>query len=351
MKVGVLGATGMIGQHTAHALVARGHTLAVLHRASSDLSVLKGLPFERRQVDIDDTGGFAAQLRGLDGLIHCAGYYPTVPAPWRAEVATALAQMTRVLDAAQAAKLARIVYVGAAIALPKGAGDPARGDEALSYATNPPDRAPYVQVKWAMDKLARERAAAGLPLSIAIPAMCFGEYDRGPTTGRLITDIANHKLRAYIRGNRNVVYTGDAARGIALVLERGRPAERYLLTGTDVSMDELVPLIARLAYVPPPTRVAPLWLAKALGKIQELRYTRFHGPLPTLSSTAIAVLASGQFLDGSKAGRELGYEPEVSLEDAIRRALDWFLAEGYVARERPAAPRPPPNMHTASPPA
>jgi nucleoside-diphosphate-sugar epimerase len=200
-----------------------------------------------------------------------------------------------------------------------------------------------------MDKLARERAAAGLPLSIAIPAMCFGEYDRGPTTGRLITDIANHKLSAYMRGNRNVVYTGDAGRGITLTLERGRPGERYLLTGTDISMDELVPLIARIAEVPAPTTVAPLWLAKALGKLQELRYNYLKGPLPALSSTAIAVLSSGQFLDGEKARRELGYSPEVSLEGAIRRALDWFIAEGYVERQRPASLRPGADMHAATP--
>ena len=336
----------MIGQHVAHALITRGHELVVLHRASSDLSALASLPFEPREVDLNAASGFASQLRGLGALVHCAAYYPVQPAPWRQEIVIARKQLTCVLDSAQAARLTRIVYVGAAIALPKAA-DHERGDESLSYADNPPDRAPYVQVKWAMDKLARERALAGLPLSIAIPAMCFGEYDRGPSTGRLITDIANRKLSAYIRGQRNVVYSGDAGRGIALTLERGRPGERYLLTGTDVTMDELVPLIARIAEVPPPTTVAPLWLARALGKLEELRYRHLNGPLPTLSSTAIAVLSSGQYLDGEKARRELGYQPEVSLETAIRRALDWFIAHGYVEKQRPASLRPGPDIHAA----
>ncbi|HKU44180.1 MAG TPA: hypothetical protein VJR89_38730, partial [Polyangiales bacterium] len=188
-------------------------------------------------------------------------------------------------------------------------------------------------VKYEMDRIARERGAAGLPVSIAIPAMTFGEHDRGPTTGRLIVDIANQALPAYIRGRRNVIYAGDAGRGIALVLERGKPGERYLLTNRDIEMSELVQLIARVAQVKPPRSVIPLPIARLISLVQETRYRLFGGALPVLSSTAISVVASGQFLDGSKARRELGFESEVSLEEAVQRALRWFREVGYVKGE------------------
>ena len=337
MKVAILGATGMIGQHTARSLAARGHSLVVLHRASSDLKPLHDLTFEPREVDLTQPEKLKEQLSGVDGLIDCAGYYPTKPAPWKAEVEVAREQLNRVIDAAEAARVPRMVYLGAAIALPRRT-DGQPGTEEAVYPHRPANKAPYVQVKWEMDRLARERSSAALPISIAIPSMCFGEYDRGPTTGRLIVDIANGKLSAYIRGQRNVIYAGDAGRGIALVLEKGRPGERYLLTGENLTMDELIPLIARVCEVQAPAKVVPLWIARSLSFLQETRYRMFGGPLPTLSSTAIAVLASGQFLDGQKARAELGFEHEVSVESAVRRALGWFRTQGYVPASTRAKP-------------
>jgi dihydroflavonol-4-reductase len=335
MKVAVLGATGMIGQHTARALVARGHSLVVLHRRSSKLDSLRDLDFSARVVDLESTRGLTEALRGLDALIHSAAYYPTKPAPWKDEVQVAAAQMSSVLDAAEAAKVGRVVYVGAAIALPRPA-DGSPGTDDLVAEERPANRAPYVQVKWEMDRIARTRAAAGVPVSIAIPPMTFGELDRGPTTGRLIVDIANRALPAYIRGNRNVIYAGDAGRGVALVLEKGRVGQRYLLTGSNTNMDDLVKLIAKVAGVAAPSRVVPLGMAKLVSWLQESRYRLFGGALPKVSSTAIAVMAAGQHLDGSKAKRELGYAPEVSLESAIERALRWFSDQGYVRRAEAA---------------
>lgn len=329
MRVAVLGATGMIGNHTVRALLAGKHEVVVLHRASSKLDVLRGLTFAARVTDLDQRDSLTQVLRDVDGLIHCAAYYPTKPARWQDEVMVAAAQQHAVLDAAEAAKVRRIVYLGASIALPKSP-DRCPGTEALVYTARPPNKAPYVQVKWELDRIARERAAAGLPVMIGIPSMCFGEYDRGPTTGRLIVDIANQALPGYVRGDRNVIYAGDAGRGLALVLEKGRPGERYLLTGANTTMDELVPLIANVAGVPAPRKVVPLFAAKLLSRWQETRYRLFGGELPRLSSTALAVISAGQFLDGAKAQHELGFTAATSIEDAIRRACGWFVAEGYV---------------------
>jgi dihydroflavonol-4-reductase len=334
VKIAIVGATGMIGLHAARAVVARSHELVVAHRASSKLGALHGLPFTPVEVTIEDRTSVAAALRGVDGVIHCAGYYPTKPLPWAEDVRIAAAGLNAFFDGAGDAGVSRVVYVGAAIALPR---DPAGapGTEKLVYAERPSDTTPYVQVKCEMDRIARARAAAGLPVVIGIPAMCFGDFDRGPTTGQLIVDIANQNLPAYIKGRRNVVYAGDAGRGLVLACEKGRVGERYLLTGTNVTMDDLVPLIARVAGVRAPTRVLPLPVARFVSAMQVLRYRLFGGALPRLSSTAIAVLSSGQFLDGAKARAELDYSPEVSLEATVERSLRWFQANGYI--KSPAA--------------
>jgi nucleoside-diphosphate-sugar epimerase len=328
MRVGILGATGMLGHHVALAAQAEGHELVVLHRARARLDRLRGLRWQGRICDLDEPATLVPSLRGLDAVVNAAAYYPTAPRPLAAELATAMAQMNVFLDACAQAAVPRILYVGGSIALPRDtAGKP--GHEGLLFAGEPADRTPYVQVKWAMDRLCRERAARGEPIVIGIPAMTLGEHDHGPSTGRLLVEIANRSLPAFVAGERNVVWAGDAGRGLLLALRHGRIGERYLLTGSNVSMADLVAQIADVAGVPLP-RCVPLAVARAAAKVQEIRFHMLGGAAPKLSATALAVMAAGQFLSGAKAERELGYTPSIGLRETIERSYRWFVQNDYI---------------------
>ena len=95
-------------------------------------------------------------------------------------------------------------------------------------------------------------------------------------------------------------------------------------------MNDLVKLVAEIANVVPPKRVIPLTVARLVSQFQELKFKLLGGEVPQLNSTAIAVLASGQFLDGSKAQNELGFQPALDLEGAIKRTINWFRSAGYI---------------------
>ena len=45
---------------------------------------------------------------------------------------------------------------------------------------------------------------------------------------------------------------------------------------------------------------------------------QLFGTIPTLSATSIAIMGSGQHLDGSKAKRELGFEAKTKIEDGLK---------------------------------
>lgn len=324
MRIAIIGASGMLGHHAAEAAQAAGHELRITYRREAALAKLQGLRYEAVQADLDDRASMTRAMQGVDGVINAAAYYPTLPRPWQEDVAEAKRQMENFYAAAEDAKVPRILYVGGAIALPKREdGQPADGSE--RYTAAPTNHNAYVQVKWLMDELTLQRAATGLPVVIGIPSMTFGEYDWGPSTGQFITGIASGKLRQYVRGRRNVVYAGDAGRGLVMALERGTPGQRYLITGTNTDMDEVTGTIARLAGVAAP-RPAPLAVASTIGKLQNWRYRRFGGKLPTISETAIAVMSAGQHLDGSRAAG-IGYAPTAGLEEMLARALKWFRAQ------------------------
>jgi dihydroflavonol-4-reductase len=329
MKIAVLGATDMIGNHTVRAALARGHEVLVVHRKSSNLKPLSDLRFESVVADLDDVASMRAAFSRADAVIHSAGYYPPqVPAAWRKEVAIAHAQMARFLSACEGLKLHRIVFIGSVVAValdPEG--KPAT--EALVYSEAPRDRTPYLQIKWALDADARAAATRGLPTVVGIPGMCLGEYDQGPTTGRLIVEVLNRRLPGFVHGKRNVVYTGDAGVGMVLAAESGRIGERYLFAGTNITLAELIAKVAQLGSVPVPRFGISPRLGRFLARVLEAKYRWFGGAMPQLNSTAIAV-SSGQFLDGRKAQDELGFRAQVSLDEAIERAIRWFRQAGYL---------------------
>ena len=329
MHLLVLGATGMLGQQAARAAAAAGHELTLAYRDPKSRARFDGLRHRAVAVDLESGAGLAEALQGVDTVLHAAAPYPTTPRGWQAEVDAGLARMAAFYRACESQpSLRRIVYLGGAIAL-KRRDDGAAGDETCEYAAAPANRNPYVQLKWALDAQAKAQAARGLPVCIGIPSMTFGEYDYGPSTGRLLLMLARGQLPRYVRGQRNVIYGGDAGRGLVAVCERGRVGERYLLTGGNTDMDALTALMAEVAGMPAPRPVA-LPIVKAVNTVQTLRWRLMGGALPTVDATAIAVMSAGQHLKGDKAQRELGFVSDVPLREALQRALAWFKQVGYL---------------------
>jgi dihydroflavonol-4-reductase len=316
MKIGVIGATGMLGHHTAKAVMDAGHDLAVIHRQGSKLDKISDLRFESRIGDLNDKNSLLEATKDLDYVLNCGAYYPTLPLPLTQEMDTAKAQMDNFIEAGTRNNVKKMLYLGGSIALPKS--ENGIGTEDLVYTSAPENKAPYVQVKWLMDKMARKAGVI-----VGIPSMTFGEHDWVPSTGTFIVRVANNSMPQYVEGNRNVIYAGDAGRGMLAAIEKGRKGERYLLTGTNTNMTEILQAIAKVAGVELKTKQIPLNTAKMVSKIQGWQYNLF-GKIPTLSATSIAIMGSGQHLDGAKAKRELGFEATTSLEEGFQKAYIWF---------------------------
>ncbi|WCD79554.1 NAD-dependent epimerase/dehydratase family protein [Pseudomonas sp. TUM22785] len=327
MKIAVLGATGLLGHHTARAIRAAGHELVLIHHPDSRIERLGYLDPELRSAALFDHPQLSRALADLDGVVFCPDDAPARHRRWQDAVASALDETNHFYADCLSAHVPRILHVGASVALPRHPdGEP--GHEGLFYDEMPRWKNPYLLCKWALDRQAREQARAGLPVVIGIPGMALGEFDAGPSSGRLITAIASGAMSRYVEGQRNVIDAGEAGRGLLLALEKGRLGERYLITGTNIEMAELTAHIARLLEVAAPTPM-PLAVARGMAALQRLRQ-RMSGEAPKIDPTSIAAMAGGQFLDGAKAAAELGFQAEVALDDTLRRAIRWFGENGYL---------------------
>jgi 2-alkyl-3-oxoalkanoate reductase len=75
MQLAITGATGTLGHHAAEEVVAAGHELTVVHRASTSLDRLKPLGFRAAVADLNDRESLHRALASVDAAINCAGYY------------------------------------------------------------------------------------------------------------------------------------------------------------------------------------------------------------------------------------------------------------------------------------
>ncbi|MEW7290713.1 NAD-dependent epimerase/dehydratase family protein [Aquimarina sp. 2304DJ70-9] len=328
-KIGVIGATGMLGHHVSkQVLNDPENKLVVIHRKTSNLSSISDLEYESKIADLNDFESLNEAFKELDHVLNCGAYYPTIPKSLKDEIKIAKHQMNNFIDAVRESDIKKALYLGGSIAIPKSKNDIANENE--NYIVTPKSTSAYVQVKWIMDKMAQEAGKKGIPIVIGIPSMTFGEYDFGPSTGRIITNTVNQTLPGYVNGNRNVVYAGDAATGLLLACLHGTIGERYLITGENISMENLVQKIITIAGINKMPKEVPLGVAKLVSQIKMTKYKLFGGELPLLDDTAIAVMSAGQFLNGDKAKNELGYEPKTSIDETIKKTIVWFKQNNYI---------------------
>lgn len=316
------GGTGFVGAAVARALLARGHALRALVRPGSDRRNLAGLAVEPVEGDLADPATLPAAVAGCRNVVHVAADYRIwVPDPdtmLRANVAGTEALMR----AALAAGVARIVHCSSVAALGLTTdGTPA--DE-----TTPVDEAHIVGI-YKLSKYRAERAVLrmvreeGLPAVIVNPAAPVGPRDIKPTpTGRMIADAAAGRMPAYVDTGLCVVHVDDVAEGHALALERGRVGERYILGGENLTLRELLAMVATAAGRRPPAVRLPrevLW-PLALGCEAAARLG-LGAPLVTRDHLRMA--RKKMFFSSAKAIRELGFAPRPA-RAAVYDAVAWF---------------------------
>ncbi|MEA2791438.1 MAG: dihydroflavonol-4-reductase, partial [Acetobacteraceae bacterium] len=227
----VTGATGFVGSAVARALAARGHTLRLLTRPSSDRRNLDGLDAEVVTGDLTDPDSLVRAAAGCRYVVHVAADYRFwVPDPdtmLRANVDGAVAMVR----AAARAGAERIVHCSSVAALGQ-IGDGTPADE-----TTPAIEADFVGIykrsKYLAEKAVLDLARRdGLPVVVVNPAAPVGPRDIKPTpTGKMILDAAAGRVPAYIDTGLNIVHVDDVAEGHVLALEKGTVGERYILGG------------------------------------------------------------------------------------------------------------------------
>jgi dihydroflavonol-4-reductase len=335
MKTLLTGATGLVGANLAHLLCEQGGRPRLLVRERSDRRGLRGLSYDEVLGDVLDADSLRGAMKGVDRVYHVAGIVRFDPFT-REDVSRTNARGTQnVLEAAKAAGVRRVVVVSSVAAVGHGTlAEPATEESTYNFAGDNP----YHESKREAEQLALAASGPTLEVLAGNPSFVLGPYDVRPSTGDLLLFVAKGLVQVYPSGGVNVVNAQDVARGLQLIMEKGRPGERYILGGENLTYRELLTLCAEEAGVAPPKVPLPDVAVKALGKFGDVVGRLSPDLFKHMNTAFLQALPLPAYQSSGKAMRELGYQPR-PVRLGIREALRWFQEEGMLPRDRPLTPR------------
>ena len=326
----VTGASGFLGWHVARFLQERGHAVRALVRTGSSLSELDAEPVRG---DLRDPASLERAVAGCGLVFHVAADYRLWAKDPR-EIYRSNVEGTRhVLQAARSAGVERVVYTSTVgcIGIPlSGLGDEETPVSLEDMAGH------YKRSKFLAEQVALEFARSGLPVVIVNPTAPVGDHDVKPTpTGQMVLDFLRGKMPAFIDTGLNIVDARDVAEGHLLACERGRSGERYILGSENLTLAQILQLLASITGKKAPTLRLPYAIAYCAGMCSTA-WAGITGLAPRVPIDAVRMARKKMWVTHDKAQRELGFQPR-SAEAALRRAAEWFGQAGRLPAHAPAA--------------
>jgi dihydroflavonol-4-reductase len=327
LKVFITGATGFLGSHVARVFAEQGADLRLLVRTTSRLKNLEGLKAETVTGDLRDPASVEKALSGCEVVLHVAADYRL----WvrdAAEMYRSNVEGTRaVLEAARKHGVRSVVYTSSVATVGfTGNGRPADEDSPVCLADM---IGHYKRSKFMAEQLAVEAGRSGMRVVTVNPTTPVGEQDIKPTpSGRIVVDFLKGKFPAYVDTGLNLVDVHECARGHVAALEKGKTGERYILGGENLTLKQILDKLGALSGLPSPKVKLPYFFAYAAGLVDETVSGRWLGREPRATVEAVRMGKKKMWASSEKATRELGWKI-VPAQDALRRAVEWFRANGY----------------------
>jgi dihydroflavonol-4-reductase len=329
LKVFVTGATGFVGSHVARALQDAGADLRLLVRATSPTGNLEQLKGDRVVGDLREPDSLTSLMSGCEAVFHVAADY-RLWARDEADMFRVNVGGTRaILRAAQDAGVRRIVYTSSVATMGfTSNGHPADETSPVSLEDM---IGPYKRSKFVAEQVALEAARSGLDVVVVNPTTPVGEQDIKPTpTGRIILDFLRRKFPAYVDTGLNLVDVTVCARGHVAALEKGTAGERYILGGENLTLKQILDKLGAITSLPSPSVRLPYAVAFAAALVDTTVTGHLLHREPRATIDAVRMGRKKMYVTCTKAERELGFN-SVPIDHALRRAVEWFRANGYVS--------------------
>ncbi|KAK1314509.1 hypothetical protein QJS10_CPA06g02363 [Acorus calamus] len=332
-KVVVTGASGYLGGKLCRALLAQGHlSVRALVRPTSDLSALPSSSVELAYGDVTDYPSLLAAFSGCHVVFHVAALVePWLPDPSKF-ISVNVEGLKNVLKAFRETEgMEKMLYTSSFFAIgPTDGGvvaDESQVHHQKFFCTE------YERSKVITDKIALQAASEGLPIILLYPGVIYGpgKITGGNIVASLMIERFNGRLPGYIGSGSDKCsfsHVDDVVSGHIAAMEKGRPGERYLLTGENASLEHVFDIAAIITRTKSPSFHIPMWVLDVYGWLSVL-VARITGKLPLISYPAVKVMKHQWAYSCEKAKAELNYNPR-SLNDGLTETLEWLKSRGLL---------------------
>jgi dihydroflavonol-4-reductase len=326
----VTGATGFLGTHLVPLLAGAGHRVRVLQRSDAPAALALGAEVVRASVT--DSDAVRAALDGVEAVFHLAGRVDFDPGDPRALYALHVDGTRVLLTACAAAGVRRVV-----LASTSGTIAVSREERVATEDDDHPIATvagwPYYLSKIYQEKVAlRIHRDTGLPLVVLNPSLLLGPGDARLSSTDVVFKFLERRIPAMPGGGLSFVDARDVAAAFAAALSRGRPGERYLLGGANMTFSAFFKRLERISGVDAPRLKLPSRLNVAGSRLLE-RWHDWRGSETPLDPSSTEMGEHWWYCDSGKAVAELGFlprDPQETLSDTVR-----WVEEHVRQRRRP----------------
>jgi 2-alkyl-3-oxoalkanoate reductase len=327
-KVLVTGGGGFLGKAVVKKLLAQHCDVTSFSRQYH--RSLEWMGVAQIQGDLIDAAAVQSAVKGMDTVFHVAAK-PGVWGPYADYFAVNVTGTRHVIDACLAWQVPRLIYTSSPSVI-FDAFDMENVDESVPYPGN--YLAPYPETKAMAEKMVRQAALAGLDVIILRPHLIWGPEDNHLVPG-IIRRAGRLKIVGRTDDRVDTIYVDNAA--LAHVLAARKLAENPSLSGNiyfisqddPVSKWEMANAFLKAAGLPPITGQVSAKTAYAAGWFFETIYGLLGiAKEPPMTRFVAKELATSHWFDISRAKKDLGYYPEISTQEGLKRLMAWFSQNG-----------------------
>lgn len=126
------------------------------------------------------------------------------------------------------------------------------------------------------------------------------------------------------------VYISDLIQGLVQLIDRGEFGEVYILSSeSSIAFCEIANIIGMLFKNRIKFIFIPVWLMALMANIIEKTFLLLHKK-PPVTKRNIQAIVTDRVYDISKAKNEIGYKPDISMQQGIINTINWYIKKGLI---------------------
>ncbi len=330
MKILVTGGGGFLGSEICRQLLARGEQVIAFQRSANDS--LEKLGVEIQQGDISNAGQVEQASEGVDAIIHTAakaGIWGSYDSYYQANVAGT----QNIIAACHKYNIKNLVFTSSPSVV-HGGGDIEGGNESLPYPEH--FKAPYPATKALAEQMVMAANGPDLKTVSLRPHFIWGPGDNHLLPGLIARA---KKGSIHLPGPHKLidtVYVENAAKAHLLALDKLRSnpqsvtGKAYFISNDEpLPQQQIISALLEAAGQPVTIKSISPAIAKVIGSVMETVWKLLHlKSEPPLTHFAAEQLSTAHWYDISAAKAELGYQPDIGIEEGLQRLKSSFIAAG-----------------------